>query len=256
MKKVLRDCPLAHRKGKNDGQSCACWKLHPHWLSFCANDFPEPFSKKGSNDGMLTDDLSPIFMQMKGSVWSKSVRLFGAPGTRAIIIFRFGSWLLTRPLIVRFFLKPIKVILQRRIMSKWGIAIDDKARIGPGFRIAHFGGIFIGEHVVAGTNFVISHDVTLGASGGGTRRGAPVIGDNVYIAPGAKVVGKITIGNNVKIGANAVVERDVPDNALVQMRSPQVVVFSVYDKGAKVEKKVDGPQAPDPGNSPQIQENH
>ena len=48
-----------------------------------------------------------------------------------------------------------------------------------------------------------------------SRAGVPTIGDNVYLGPGARVFGKISIGNNVKIGANAVVYKDIPDNAIV-----------------------------------------
>jgi serine O-acetyltransferase len=57
--------------------------------------------------------------------------------------------------------------------------------------------------------------VTIGLSGRGEKHGAPTIGNNVYIAPGAKVFGKIHIGDNAMIGANAVVHKDVPDNAVV-----------------------------------------
>lgn len=54
--------------------------------------------------------------------------------------------------------------------------------------------------------------------------GAPVIGDNVYIGPGAKIFGAIHIGNNVRIGANCVVFEDVPDNATVVLPKPRVII--------------------------------
>jgi serine O-acetyltransferase len=176
---------------------------------------------------MLKDDLSLTYRLMKGSRRTKFMKMCKAPGVRAVIVFRFGSWLLTKPLYVRFFLKPFQVILQRRMMSKWGIEIHPTAKIGKGFRISHYGGIFIGE-VVIGEDFLVSHDVTIGLAGTGERRGAPTIGDNVYVAPGAKIAGKIRIGNNAKIGTNAFVNRDVPDYALVQVRAPQIVVFPAY----------------------------
>jgi serine O-acetyltransferase len=59
--------------------------------------------------------------------------------------------------------------------------------------------------------------VTIGAAGEGARFGAPVIGDDVYIAPGARIYGRIRIGNNVKIGPNTVVGEDIPDNAVVAL---------------------------------------
>jgi len=57
--------------------------------------------------------------------------------------------------------------------------------------------------------------VSIGAAYGGNYPGVPKIGDNVYIAPGAKLIGGITIGNNVAIGANSVVTKSIPDNAVV-----------------------------------------
>jgi serine O-acetyltransferase len=90
-----------------------------------------------------------------------------------------------------------------------------RPQIGGGFYIGHYGGITISGLARIGSNVNISQLVTIGVSGQGMKRGAPTIGDNVYIAPGAKVIGKISVGCNVKIGANAVVYQDIPDNAIV-----------------------------------------
>jgi serine O-acetyltransferase len=57
--------------------------------------------------------------------------------------------------------------------------------------------------------------VTLGKSNRGKNKGSPVLGDNVYIGPGAKIVGGIRVGDNVAIGANCVVAKNIPDNAVV-----------------------------------------
>ena len=89
--------------------------------------------------------------------------------------------------------------------------------IGPGLYIGHFGGIIVSSAAVIGENCNISHGVTIGAAGTRQRGGVPRIGNNVYIGPGAKVFGRITIGNNVKIGANCVVHKDVPENAVVAL---------------------------------------
>jgi serine O-acetyltransferase len=115
--------------------------------------------------------------------------------------------------------------------SKWGIEIQNGARIGAGFTIVHYGGIFIAADTVIGKNFSIAHDVTIGNDGTGDRKGCPVMGDNVAINPGAKVYGKITIGNNAHIGPNTVVNKSVPDNALVHTPQMRVVTFpSLYGK--------------------------
>ena len=69
--------------------------------------------------------------------------------------------------------------------------------------------------VIIGKNCNISHQVTLGASNCGQKKGVPTIGDNVFIGPGAKMFGNINIGNNVAIGANCVVTKDIPENGIV-----------------------------------------
>jgi serine O-acetyltransferase len=68
---------------------------------------------------------------------------------------------------------------------------------------------------VIGDNCNISQGVTIGEANRGPRKGTPVIGNNVYIGPGAKIIGAVHIGNNVAVGANCVVTRDVPDGAVV-----------------------------------------
>ena len=71
-----------------------------------------------------------------------------------------------------------------------------------------------GESII-GKNCNISQGVTLGQANRGRNKGYPILGDNIYIGPGAKIVGAVKIGNNVAIGANCVVTRDIPDNSVV-----------------------------------------
>jgi serine O-acetyltransferase len=174
---------------------------------------------------ILKEDLARTYSHAGGGRAEKLLECFRQPGTHAVVVLRFGQWLLRAPLIARVFLEPFYIYLDHRLRAKWGIQILRRATIGPGFYIGHYGGIFVAEGTVIGRQCSISQDVTLGIAGEGPRRGCPVIGDNVYIAPGAKVNGRIRIGNNVRIGPNAVVTKDVPDNALVHTRPVLVVVF-------------------------------
>jgi serine O-acetyltransferase len=183
---------------------------------------------KGGDCQMLRDDLTRSYEHGQGNKWAIILRMSLAPGIRAVTIYRFSYWVYAKPSWVRSLLKSLSLLLRRHMGSKWGIDIDPRATIGKGFRIVHYGGIFIGSQVVIGENLHLSHDVTIGLAGTGKNRGAPTLGNNVFISPGAKIVGKINIGHNVKIGANAVVDRNVPDNALVQTASSRVVVFSSY----------------------------
>jgi serine O-acetyltransferase len=116
---------------------------------------------------------------------------------------------------VRIVADPLYALLNLLIKIAWGIEVPRSARIGRGFYIGHFGGIHISSAAQIGKNCNLSQEITIGVSGSDKQRGVPVIGDNVYIAPGAKVFGLIKIGNNVKIGANAVIYKDIPDNAVV-----------------------------------------
>ena len=85
--------------------------------------------------------------------------------------------------------------------------------IGAGLQLVHYGSIVISEQCRIGENCRIHSGVNIGATSGEAL--APRIGNNVYIGPGAKLIGNIQIGDNVVIGANAVVTHDVPDNVTV-----------------------------------------
>jgi len=109
---------------------------------------------------------------------------------------------------------PCLWLLKRR-MVRFGIQIQPSTAIGPGLYLPHWGGIVINSRVVIGRNCNLSHNVTIGKADRGKRQGTPIIGDNVYIGPGAVLFGAIRIGNNAAIGANAVVLEDVPENGVV-----------------------------------------
>ncbi|MEA2368155.1 MAG: serine O-acetyltransferase [Thermoleophilaceae bacterium] len=106
-------------------------------------------------------------------------------------------------------------LLLRRYEYRYGITIPFETQVGEGLYIGHFGAIVVSHRAVIGRNCNLSQGVTLGIANRGSRRGAPVIGDGVYVGPGAKIVGAVTVGDNVAIGANSVVTKDVPDNAVV-----------------------------------------
>jgi serine O-acetyltransferase len=159
-----------------------------------------------------------------------------SPGAQAVVVYRFGHWLLQQQRAARLFLDPLYAILAIAVRVLWGIEISRHARIGAGLYIAHAGGLVIAKNAVLGANCNLSHDVTIGRSGHGESYGVPVIGDDVYIAPGAKLFGKIRVGNNVKIGANAVVHRDVPDNAVVASPGFQIVSFKGNRRRAPLQK--------------------
>jgi serine O-acetyltransferase len=96
-----------------------------------------------------------------------------------------------------------------------GIEIHPGATIGSGFFIDHGMGVVIGETAEIGANVTLYHGVTLGGTSLSKGKRHPTLGDNVVVGAGAKVLGAITVGENSRIGANAVVVRAVPPNSVV-----------------------------------------
>jgi len=116
--------------------------------------------------------------------------------------------------VIREILKVFCALWQLLIEIVSGIELPNRAEIGKGLLIPHSYGIVIHSEAKIGEYCNLGHNVTIGIAGREGNRGVPRLGDRVYIAPGAKIFGAITIGNDVAIGANAVVTKDLPDNAV------------------------------------------
>ncbi len=107
-----------------------------------------------------------------------------------------------------------------RLVSQWGrfltnIEIHPGATIGRRFFIDHGAGVVIGETAIVGDDVLMYHGVTLGGTSLERTKRHPTVGSNVLLGMGAKVLGNITVGDGARIGANAVVTRDVPPNTSV-----------------------------------------
>ncbi|MFW9771893.1 MAG: serine O-acetyltransferase [Candidatus Thorarchaeota archaeon] len=148
------------------------------------------------------------------------------PGIKAILLHRIAHffWKIKMPFVPRY----ISEI--SRDLS--GIEIHPGAEIGSDFFIDHGGSVVIGETSVIGDNVTIYAGVVLGGTNLEKTKRHPTIADNVVIGSGAKILGPINIGNNVRIGANSVVVEDVPPNCVV-VGVPGKIVSK---KGEKIEK--------------------
>lgn len=168
------------------------------------------------------------FEHYKYLVFSDLYRITGRANWRTVMrcvllgaeTYQYNFWLrsvhcFSQMRAARYFLYPIAKLMHRRLTYKFGISIPHETAVGAGLYIGHFGGIVVNRRAIIGRNCNISQGVTLGQANRGRNKGCPIVGDNVYIGPGAKIVGAVTIGNNVAIGANCVVTRDVPDNSVV-----------------------------------------
>ena len=105
--------------------------------------------------------------------------------------------------------------ISQRAVRKTGIEIHPGAKIGKGFFIDHGNGVIIGETAEIGNNVTLYQGVTLGGTGKEQGKRHPTLGNNVMVSAGAKVLGSFKVGDNSKIGAGAVVIKEVPDNATV-----------------------------------------
>ena len=139
---------------------------------------------------------------------------WGAQGFWALLVYRFGRWRYTvRPAILRKLLSVIYHVLYKLIQIITGIELPCEVPIGRNFVIEHSGGIVISGFASFGDDCRIRNGVVVGLSRV-DEPCAPQIGNDVDIGTGAKVLGNIRIGNGVRIGANAVVITDVPDDCL------------------------------------------
>jgi len=131
------------------------------------------------------------------------------PGFHAILLHRLAHRLYRWrvPLIPRVISQISRLFTQ--------IEIHPGARIGKRFFIDHGSGVVIGETTEIGDNVLLYQGVTLGGTGNETGKRHPTLGNHVVVGTGAKVLGNIRIGDNVKIGAGSVVVHPVPDNSTV-----------------------------------------
>ena len=158
------------------------------------------------------------------------------PGLHAIIWHRIAHrlWLWNLKFLARLFSQINRFLT--------GIEIHPGATVGNSFFIDHGMGVVIGETAEIGDHVLIYHGVTLGGVSLEKKKRHPTIGNDVVIAAGAKVLGAITIGDNVRIGANAVVLKDVPPNSTVVGIPGRVVMRD----GKKIEDELTHGRGLDP----------
>jgi serine O-acetyltransferase len=130
------------------------------------------------------------------------LRTLVSDGTSANVLYRLTSWL------IKYKLAPFALISLwlNRVIN--GCVIGAGAKFDQGFVIMHPVGVVINSKVSGGKNIIIESGVVIGDEKGQ----APSLGNNIFIGAGAKIIGGVTIGDNVKIGANAVVVKDLPSN--------------------------------------------
>lgn len=134
-------------------------------------------------------------------------------GTMAMIWYRWMQW--SR----RYQLFPLEMLFNKINTIFCNCIIGRGADFGFGFVLIHSTGVVINGSVRGGSNVYLEHQVTIGAE----RRQAPILGNDIFIGAGAKILGSVNVGDGARIGANAVVVKDVPPNSTVVGIPAQIV---------------------------------
>jgi serine O-acetyltransferase len=156
----------------------------------------------------IQQDLQAVFDRDPAAT-SRLEVIFTYSGFHALLAYRIAHWL--KSFGVPFIPRAISQV------ARWltGIEIHPSAKIGTGFFIDHGMGVVIGETAEIGDYVTLFQGVTLGGTGKERGKRHPTLGNHVVVGAGAKILGGITIGDNVKIGANSVVLKNVSANSTV-----------------------------------------
>src|ERR1041384_4922701 len=156
----------------------------------------------------IKENLKAVFDRDPAATsWLEVVLTYA--GFHAVLAYRVSHWLKTHrvPFLPRFISQAARMLT--------GIEIHPSATIGSGFFIDHGMGVVIGETAEIGNYVTLFQGVTLGGTGKERGKRHPTLGNHVVVGAGAKILGGIRIGDNVKIGANSVVLKSVPPNSTV-----------------------------------------
>jgi serine O-acetyltransferase len=160
----------------------------------------------------LPDALS--FWQLIREDWIAHGKDWTKPGLRAVIVHRFGVWRMgIQSKLLRAPFSILYGMLYRKVRNTYGIELPYTVKLGRRVVIEHQGNIVIHGHCSIGDDSIIRQGVTLGLRHVEKPFDAPKLGKRVNVGAGAKLFGNIEIGNDVNIGANAVVLCDVPSHA-------------------------------------------
>ena len=158
----------------------------------------------------VREDLDAA-MREDPAATSRALVALTYPGVHAVWAYRLCHKLwVSRPA-----LRPLARIISQLARALTGVEIHPGATIGRRFFIDHGMGVVIGETAEVGDDVLMYHQVTLGGRSRGRFKRHPTIGNNVLLGAGAKIIGPITVGDGSKIGANALVVKDVPANSVV-----------------------------------------
>jgi len=186
------------------------------------------------NDSSAVNQATMTFQELRSFISADQFRYDGAKGSflslwlresgfrftvvmRLCAFFRSQRW-------SRWGIYHLFRCWHRRQQVKYTTYISFESSIGPGLYLGHLLCIVVNTQTVIGRNCTLGHGVTLGQTHARSKHpGCPIIGDNVYLGCGAKIIGGIKVGDNAAVGPNSVVIKDVPDMGVVSGIPAQVI---------------------------------
>ncbi|MFO7177319.1 MAG: serine O-acetyltransferase [Pseudomonadota bacterium] len=159
---------------------------------------------------------APGFWQLVREDYIAHRRDWTTPGFQALLVYRFGVWRMgIRPKLLRAPFSALYRALYRSVRNLYGIELPYNARIGRRVVFEHQHGIVIHAQSVIGDDCILRQGVTLGLRRLDGLDDAPILGRGVNVGAGAKILGRVHVGDHAVVGANAVVLNDVAPGALV-----------------------------------------
>jgi len=153
-------------------------------------------------------------------------------GLHAVLLYRLGRWLQLHHL------GPLAVLSSYVSSVVTGAQISPRASIGAGLRVYHPHGVTIGAGAILGRDCTLTHGNMIGTFGASDDR--PVIGDRLDAATGAKILGRITVGDKVTVGPNAVLIHSVPSDVTV-LGNPARIVLRADERGGHDQPSAEAP---------------
>lgn len=160
--------------------------------------------KRASGYNLRNKRIKRILLLLKSLLWEESFMV--------TFWFRIGSYLMQKQNVIAKFFLIIVAVIHKTNCRLTGIQLPLGTVIGGGLLFNHYSGIVLAKSVTIGENCTIFQNVTIGRTWNNTP--PPVIGSGVILCAGCKVIGNVKIGDNVIVGANAVVTKDIPDNCV------------------------------------------
>jgi serine acetyltransferase len=169
-----------------------------------------------------------------GSDWTR-------PGFQAVAVHRFGNWRMgIEPKALRAPFSVLYRALYRGVRNFYGIELPYSVRLGRRVKIEHQSGIVIHGSAIIGDDCILRQDVTLGNRSLSRPSEAPRLGNRVSVGAGAKILGPVVIGDEAQIGANAVVQLDVPAGALAIGVPARIAKTRAHEPESSPETSDDG----------------